>query len=736
MISNRIAAALLLSTALTSTLSADLVAQSPRHVRHVLPVGYATVEGSSFVGGPFGRLPTRWMGMYGPSTLGVDHPVRILGVRYRPDGAVNSTTAGNYQFTLDLSTSARTTATWRRRFDDNHGADRTRVFSGTIQRPPASSVGSPSPFALSVFFHQPFEWDPACGPLVFDYNMTAGSRIASTFDFVNATAGPDAVSFHGAANSATSEVTDLGALVVELVLDTETAPGDLLANAGSTGNFLPWGSPDTSYRVQDIHGAVALGFDGRTRIHSLAWRVDESATFVGASYDCRITMSTTSTVPGSPSLTFASNHGVDEKVVFDGHLTAPAVTGPTSSGARPFELVCPLDEAFEYNPALGNLVVDVQVRSHNTPSTTRWDSVAVAAEPVGRVYASGGPGTWSLPTATTVGQNVHVLGIVGEPMPTLPATDDDRLGNDSLVAPFSRSSARSMFLYPPSAVATSRPIWIEHLAFRPNGVNGDFEPATWACTIDLSESAVATGPLSNTFDANHGARRTRVFDGKFSVPFLAGGRSPAEFPIVVKLDSAFYWDPGSGPLVLDIRVTDRVGSNSRFDSRNNGGMFRISANDANATTATANNSNVLVVRLGGYGAGNPLAEEYGSGCAGSNGLPRCYTDALPRLPSSGLELLLVDGPAISAAFVMLGLTEASVPLDSFGLPGCTGLNNRELGSILTFTSPFGEGALALPLPDAPELVGVALQQQWAGVDPAANATGISFSNGQRLVLSR
>ena len=724
----RLSAALLAAS--LAYLTAPAVAQQPLGLRTVIPAAAAGAEGDTSVAEPWGNVGTRTMFFYDAEHFDNKYPVRITGMRFRPEAGTPAIATGSYaNLRIDVSTSSRTAATASMQFDDNHGGDRIRVYNGALSVP-LQNVGSVAPhdFGLQVLFDAPFEWKPQWGPLVLDIRVNSSSTIsASNWDAVSGTGLKMLTSAGGNSSVATTSADK--SIVTELLLDTETAPRAQTNSVGGMSATLPLGRQGSiRYRTLDVYNSNGMAFSARTRIDALSWRTKPNQVHNGGTCDCLITLSTTTVAPNNLSLVFDSNHGADKTRVFTGSLSLPPVAA--GSGVQPFELTCELDTPFEYDPALGNLVVDVQVTGHNLNAPYFLDSVVASGSPVGRVWHSSLAGS---AVATSTGNVVAILGITGEPVPTVPAGSHTTMGGTSNAAPFHRNSSRAMFRYESSAIGASKPIWIEHLSFRPNTTTNDFGPCTWTCTIDMSEFAYPSGPLHNTFDNNHGNRRQRVFDGKFSAPYIADNSDPTSFPIVVKLDSAYYYDPATGPLVVDIRVTDRNGDTRAIDSMINAGGWRATHDtDANATVAQNNNSNALVMRFGGD-RGNALAEEYGSGCSGANGVLRCFTNSLPHLPNPDLELHLRNGAPNALAITILGVTEIALPLNPFGMPGCVLLNNRELGTVTAVCDQNGDATTALPLPNAPEFAGFVIYQQWACLDASANASGLSFSNGQRLV---
>lgn len=722
--------------ALTCALPATLPAQQPLEVTRTLPVGYENSVGNDttdvFLGLPFAG---RYQAAYGPSLAGTERPIRIVGLQFRPAPGATSLTNGSYPFTLDVSTCRNPASNLDWTFANNHGADRIRVFDGVVAVAPQTLGTAPHPFVFTVPFDRPFEWDPKCGAILFEFhfplqNLNPATTLWDGFDGSSQDASWLLHHYNPNTPQALGAGTDM--MVANLILESDAIPASLQSAPGPGATAAPFGE-GVSQRVQEIYGAGEVGFDGRTRIHSLSWRIDGSAAYPGGTYDLAISLSTSTVDPNGPSLTFAANHGADQKTVFDGILTAPSA--PAGTAPRPWTVTCELDEPFEYDPSHGNLVVDLQVRSSSVQPAVPFAAAQHPGQAVRRVWSGAGH---AATTGSSVLDQSHVLGVHGEPFATMPESADSALGSTGLEHPFaSPATSRVLVQYAPTELATDRPIYVQHLSFRPDSITSEFGPVTYTCTIDMSESAVALGALSSTFETNHGARRARVFDGTFSVPLIPAGADPASFPITVNLDTPFWYDPGAGvPLILDIRMLAVSGAGGFADGESSAGIAQVYHDaDANAAVANGSSGSGLAVRLGGDG-GNCIAESYGAGCPGVSGTPECFTAGLPRLPNPDFRLELRNGPPGSAAFVALGLTEAALPLDGFGMPGCVLHNNQEFGVQLVLLDGAGAGWFPQPMPNIPSLAGMRFKQQWACLDSTANSLGVSMSNAMRLKACR
>lgn len=131
---------------------------------------------------------------------------------------------------------------------------------------------------------------------------------------------------------------------------------------------------------------------------------------------------------------------------------------------------------------------------------------------------------------------------------------------------------------------------------------------------------------------------------------------------------------------------------------------------------------------------------FGSGCAGSNGVPVLAPQA-GSLPQNGTTFTLEIGnlPAGGGfAFLALGFDNTlwsglPLPLDltSFGLPGCTGYVRVDASVLLGHAA--GTASHDIPIPGG--LDGVTFYQQGLSLDPAAgNALGGAVSNAGTAVI--
>jgi hypothetical protein len=122
----------------------------------------------------------------------------------------------------------------------------------------------------------------------------------------------------------------------------------------------------------------------------------------------RIYVSTTSRSVAGMSTTFSQNIGTNNTLVFDGTVNVTTGNLPGPGNTRQFDYVLPLTTPFLYDPAAGNLVLDIQIEGSGSAVT--FDTVS--GDPaIGRV----GIGSSTAPTGNM--QASHVTQFTFEPPP-------------------------------------------------------------------------------------------------------------------------------------------------------------------------------------------------------------------------------------------------------------------------------------------------------------------------------
>jgi len=121
---------------------------------------------------------------------------------------------------------------------------------------------------------------------------------------------------------------------------------------------------------------------------------------------------------------------------------------------------------------------------------------------------------------------------------------------------------------------------------------------------------------------------------------------------------------------------------------------------------------------------------FGTGCAGSAGIPAARWHSLPKIAAATFTLAAERGAANALTVAMLGVTQLAAPL-----PGGCFLYVDPLIQLFTVTDQDGFAAINLPLPAETRLLGLDLVGQWFVVDAGGQILGlVSGSDGFRFVV--
>ncbi len=130
---------------------------------------------------------------------------------------------------------------------------------------------------------------------------------------------------------------------------------------GDSSNVFPFGGagPGASLRYQQVYGASAFSaIDQGGLITALGFNLTSPQDIGGILPDVQIDFSTTPRPVDGLSTTFAANVGADDTIV---HARGQLEIQPHTPGAPPgFGVLVILDTPFLYNPAAGNLLMDVR----------------------------------------------------------------------------------------------------------------------------------------------------------------------------------------------------------------------------------------------------------------------------------------------------------------------------------------------------------------------------------------
>jgi hypothetical protein len=192
-------------------------------------------------------------------------------------------------------------------------------------------------------------------------------------------------------------------LLSALTVKAAVVPEGLTLIEGNSGSSMPFNS--TGVRFQQVYAASAFEFEAPGWIRGLAFRVDGSPGGGGMPFfgktlpNVQINLSTTLRQPDSLTPVFADNVGFNDTIVRSGPLSIQGSI--TSPGPNSFDIGIPLTTPFFYNPAQGNLLLEV--RNFMGTSTSPFDAVNTSGDSVSTLFASGADSTFG---------NVSTIGLV------------------------------------------------------------------------------------------------------------------------------------------------------------------------------------------------------------------------------------------------------------------------------------------------------------------------------------
>jgi len=198
-------------------------------------------------------------------------------------------------------------------------------------------------------------------------------------------------------------------------------PSALTNVEGNTNNGFPFNLANfglTSQRYQQVYSSSE--FSGLFLITDIEFRPDAGggAAFSSTLPSIQIDLSTTTAAVDGLSSTFSANVGSNDTIVFSGPLSlSSSFTGP-AGGPKNFDIVIVLQTPFLYDPALGNLLLDV--RNFGGGSTTQFDAENTFGDTVSRVTTNSNASGVNSPTADlndTFGLITSFSGVAAAPEP-------------------------------------------------------------------------------------------------------------------------------------------------------------------------------------------------------------------------------------------------------------------------------------------------------------------------------
>lgn len=297
-------------------------------------------------------------------------PIFITEIRFQPDiyyGKAFAATIQNIQ--INMSTTVATPDALSSTFAANVGPNPVTVLTGPVSVSSAFTKAPNGTMNFDIVLHltTPYLYDPTKGNLLVDIENVSGST-ASQLGGVGVN-GDGASRVSGSLTSSTG-VPDTGANAMEI--GYELAANATVVPSNAVYNATPFGSGTLSgsnLREQDVYASSQfLPFP--MFITAITFQPDSyyGKAFSTTIQNIQIYMSTTAATPDALSATFAANVGPNPVNVLSGPVSVSSTfTGP-AGGPKNFDIVLPLSTPFFYNPAAGNLLVDIQNTSGSTAS--------------------------------------------------------------------------------------------------------------------------------------------------------------------------------------------------------------------------------------------------------------------------------------------------------------------------------------------------------------------------------
>ena len=178
-------------------------------------------------------------------------------------------------------------------------------------------------------------------------------------------------------------------------------PSSLVNVEGNANNGFPFNILDhgrTSMRYQQVYLASEFGPDA-LNIEAMLFRPDGGNGGSGNPFstvlpNAQINLSTTPNGPDGLSSTFADNVGLDDTNVHAGSLALSSADAAGPGNTRAFDIIIPFTTPFFYNPALGNLLLDVRVVGG---LSTQFDANETFGDSVSRVFSDDSAASTGIP---------------------------------------------------------------------------------------------------------------------------------------------------------------------------------------------------------------------------------------------------------------------------------------------------------------------------------------------------
>ncbi len=297
-----------------------------------------------------------------------------------------------------------------------------------------------------------------------------------------------------------------------------------------------------------------------------------------------------------------------------------------------------------------------------------------------------------------------VAPLAAQTLVTVPNGYENLEGTSAARTPFGWTSGRVQYLVDGAQLCPNGAL-ITSLRLRLDGGNFNVDAPvakTFTATIEAYEVPVTPATMSATFTANIGAALpTTIYSGALQVPAATRVLPyPNPWTIDIPLSTPFLYSRTNGNLMLDITVTGGSGDNWPADG------FFFHATEPRGETSRIWEDAACATASGSLSIDVPAT--FGNGVLGSS-LQVTHAST----PTAGAS--------IGLAYHVLGFDKAQsgglplpLALGAIGAPSCLLNVDPFFGAIVVGSA----GSVSWSIPNQPELAGIAVFSQAAGLDPA------------------
>lgn len=189
-------------------------------------------------------------------------------------------------------------------------------------------------------------------------------------------------------------------------------PNQYVANEGAFNNSIPFNYSTGAGHYQQSYDKTQ--FPGLFTITEIAYRYKGDSSYSSGQVDLKVTLAYCATPWNAVTSNYAGNIGANATVVHDGVWAFDAFSGDAAT-PNPFTARLKLTTPFTFDPSLGDLLMDLEIRSSATASSGGAFSRADNDVGVYRVYSNDGNPTG---TSGTVGKSGLITEFTGGPILT------------------------------------------------------------------------------------------------------------------------------------------------------------------------------------------------------------------------------------------------------------------------------------------------------------------------------